>query len=499
MAEDKQALNLWDELPWIPCIQDGVSRRHTLKSLFDQAEKITDLDIGSATKRTSLWLTLISFCASAVIREDLDIDDWSLNQVRDYLEVHREWFNLKGERRAFFQQPLNKRLLEKKKSSIYTLEPEEESGNNQSFFTQSWDPLLEPYSPEKLALCLMEAHWFGVGGLGGGYPKAKENFKDCPAARPLVVIIKGKNLVETLNENVTALFPRNIKPLKRKAFIPIWEREDSGFSLVEGTVDLGALPIYLTMGCHRNIQLEWEGTGARYVRNARGLAADDEAIGRFSLFSTVRDDTGMVRKIKADPKRDVWRDLHSILAHLNFRHSPYEFGELRTHFVLEIVGLVANQAKISGVVQSVFSLPKVFLLGDDEKEVLLGHMHSCLQHFEKQSRIMWARLSEAAERGLQTPTKRADKGVVRSMLDRSAAFDTYWDRCSVHFYQKTLPGLMQDPLLAVQAANKEAYKNRKHGERIFLGEFPKGPRWYKAAGFLHAETKRKNREVKLVN
>lgn len=499
MAEVKQTLNLWDELPWIPCIQDGVRRMHTLKSLLEHAREITDLDIGSATKRTSLWLTLISFCAAAVIREDLDIYDFLPSQVRDYLEAHREWFDLKGERRAFFQQPLNMRLLEKKKSSIYTLEPEEESGNNQSFFTQNWDPLLEPYLPEKLALCLMEAHWFGVGGLGGGYPKAKENFKDCPAARPLVVVIKGENLEETLKENVAALFPGEIKPLKKNDFIPIWEHEDSGLSLVEGAVDIGALPIYLTMGCHRNIQLEWEGTVARYVRNARGLPVDDEAIGGFSLFSTVRDEAGVIRKVKADPKRDVWRDLHSILAHLNFKKTPYDFGKLRTYFVLEIVGLVANQAKISGVVQSVFSLPEAFLSGGNEKLVLLGQMGKCLQHFEKQSRIMWARLSEAAERGLQTPTKRADKGVVRSMLDRSAAFDTYWDRCSVHFYQKTLPGLMQDPLLAVQAANKEAYKNRKHGERIFLGEFPKGPRWYKAAGFLHAETKRKNREVKLVN
>lgn len=493
--------NYFDEIPWIPCLSAQGTKKLTLKALLEECSAYQDFAVSGPTKKAALWLSVCSWIASAVMRRELDPEDFDLSDVVAYLQEHRWWF----EQENFCQVPQHQLLTQKKPVLLMALETELESGNNANFFTKTDHERAKNYSAAEVAFCLLQGHWFGLAGLGGGFGKQKFNFLDCPAARCLVVVARDKNLATSLEENARQFLGKDfangalIADSAQATFLPAWEREDGGAGLLEtGEPPADTVPLCLSFGLHRAFQVVWHGDQATAYRRAKGWEVPEDAlISCRMIAASERTEPGAggtrVLKIRADPKRAVWRDLHSILE--CFQSESGVFWRPDIAWVVEVFGMFTpSQAKIEGETQSLFHVPIEVVEDQDTRD----YLKRGLELFENGGRYLYAVLKEGSDKALSAASKRSDKERIQKLLARSAAFDTYWDACAVHFFGEMLPGLVRDRTQVLKAAEKARFGFLRQAESIYLSEFPKGRGWYHLAGFLQSRSrsKSKKREVR---
>lgn len=480
--------NYYDEISWIPCISAQGPTRVTLKTLLENAADYQDFAVSGPTKKAALWLSVCAWSAAAVLRRGLDPETFSFSEISAYFHQHRGWF----EQENFCQVPKHQLLSQNKPVDLMALETERESGNNANFFTKSDSDRPQKYAVADVALTLLQGHWFSLCGPGGGFGKDTHHFRDCPATRCLVVVNKKNDLDTSLRRNVGSFLEEHGT---YQDFMPVWEREDGGAGLLERDESpAGYVPLCLSLGLHRAFQVVWQSDHATQFRRAKGWEVSEDALIRCRMIAArerdeLSDAGSRVLKIRADPKRAVWRDLHSILECIGKRSAV--FNKADRAWVIEVFGLYTpRQAKIEGETQSLFHLPLEVVHDQDMR----GDLKRGLEIFEKGGRYLYAVLKEGSQKALSTTTKGADKGRIQDLLARSAAFDTYWDACAVHFFGDLLPGLVRDRTQVLKAAQKAQFGFLRQAESIYLSEFPKGRGWYYLAGYLQSRSRSKSKK-----
>ncbi|CAM2010189.1 Type I-E CRISPR-associated protein Cse1/CasA [Acanthopleuribacter pedis] len=485
--------NFLDEIAWVPCMSASGKVMLTLHDFLMQADRVHDFAVAAPTKKASLWLSLCSWTASAVRRKGLDPRTYSFEDVAAYLKVHRGWFDAD----RFCQVPAYAQLSAKKAVLLSVLETELESGNNPNFFTKMDADRPKNYTAPEVALTLLQGHWYGLAGLGGGVGKENLSFTDCPASRCLVLVRKTENLEKMLRYNVDLLL-RDAAVVAD--FVPAWERADGGADFLEEDKKLRPdVPLYLSFGLHRAFQVVWEGARARFLRRAKGAVVPELALIMCRMIAAQdREEVSVagsrVLKVRADPKRAVWRDLHSILECLKM--SQAVFDKPKRALVIEVFGMFTpSQAKIEGETGSVFHIPVEVVYDKKMREGL----KEGLDLFDKGGRRLYATLRSGCEKAISQAKQKGDRDHVNKLLARSAAFDTYWDDCAVHFFGQLLPGLVTDRPAALGAAKQASNHFIRKAQNVFLSEFPKGSSWYRLAGYLQSRfmPTTKKQEVKL--
>ncbi len=480
--------NYFDEIPWIPCISEQGPTLLTLKTLLENCAKYKDFAVGGPTQKASLWLSLCAWSAAAVLRRGLDPETFSFSDISAYYHDNRQWF----EQENFCQSRNYHRLSQKKPAHLMDLETDRESGQNANFFTKSDSDRPQAYTAAEVAVTLLQGHWFGLAGPGGGFGKDRQHFLDCPAARCLVVVNKKNDLETSLRRNVWSFFEGQGT---YQDFMPVWERQDGGAGILESNENqAGYVPLCLSFGLHRAFQVVWQGDFATEFRRAKGWEVSEDALIRCRMIAAREREElsaagSKVLKIRADPKRAVWRDLHSILE--CFGKKSGVFQKVDRAWVIEVFGMYTpNQAKIEGETRSLFHVPIEVVHDQDMRD----HLKRGLEIFENGGRYLYAVLKDGSAKAFSVAKKRPDKKRIQKLLARSAAFDTYWDACAVHFLGELLPGLVNDRTQVLKAAQKAQFGFLRRAESIYLSEFPKGRGWYQLAGYLQSRTHSKSKQ-----
>jgi CRISPR system Cascade subunit CasA len=138
-------------------------------------------------------------------------------QIQTYLRRFYPRFELFAEKGAFFQVDYCAEFDDKKVPWM-SLAAETATGNNPVFFSHTWDEAPRPLSATETARLMVANQTFALS--GGRSPLGLKNRADSPAAKGLVVLAKGENLLQTLAYNLLD-YPQT----NQNRDIPIWEQE----------------------------------------------------------------------------------------------------------------------------------------------------------------------------------------------------------------------------------------------------------------------------------
>ena len=194
--------NLLDE-PWLPVYNlDGQVRDVSLENVFANATAFRDLAIGFAPEHVAVTRFLVAVLQSALRgpagkseRVRWLQDPGSVQaEVAIYLERWRERFDLFHPLRPFMQKPIAGDVAD---ASIAVLKLEWASGNNVTLFDHHRDDRPPELSPAHAARALLTTLLYQP---GGGVSKPF-NRTDSPGTKPIIVLVHGTTLWETLVGN----------------------------------------------------------------------------------------------------------------------------------------------------------------------------------------------------------------------------------------------------------------------------------------------------------
>jgi CRISPR system Cascade subunit CasA len=437
--------NLIDE-PWIPCIalddrnvehgvRDALLKAHTLREICDDSPLVTVaihrmlLAILSrmyeGPKSFASWRSLYSGGA---------FDTQTVNQ---YLEKWKDWFDLFGEDRPFYQMA---GLQTNKPISVNRLASECASGNNATLFDHCTDDVEVRWSPAQAARRLIACQAFASG--GGKCSKARiasteetrPNFADAPALRGMNIWLQGTTLFETLMMNLVPADDDSLPP---------WE-VDEPHKYRDRT---GAWQSRLVRFVHRCGAI----SGMYYTQ---GRSADKSSGDPMKVYRTSREEG--VSALPLSSGKAAWREAHSILMIgdaksnecrpecLNIVARARSSGIVSpgSSFIMQIVGLASERNKAAKFIlwrhermpipvdltSDVNAIERLGLLLENAEQVANGA--NGLK--ERARRVGKLYLSPDCESpGGRQPDKDEVTKVVKTIDPRPA----YWARLEEHFFR----------------------------------------------------------------
>ena len=202
---------------------DGQVRDVSLENVFANATAFRDLAIGFAPEHVAVTRFLVAVLQSALRgpagkseRVRWLQDPGSVQaEVAIYLERWRERFDLFHPLRPFMQKPIAGDVAD---ASIAVLKLEWASGNNVTLFDHHRDDRPPELSPAHAARALLTTLLYQP---GGGVSKPF-NRTDSPGTKPIIVLVHGTTLWETLVGNCSD-YPAPGRDVPSDA--PIWERD----------------------------------------------------------------------------------------------------------------------------------------------------------------------------------------------------------------------------------------------------------------------------------
>ena len=157
-------------------------------------------------------------------------------QILIYLNQFKDRFNLFDDQYPFYQcseMPINcidnKGQPKSYTKSVANLIHELATGNNATLFDHTVEDKPEAIPPARAASLIIAFQAFSIGGLltyqEGQDPKKYKSSTNAPLVKGAVIIVKGKNLFETLVLNMHKYNKDDSEPMElNQATQPVWEK-----------------------------------------------------------------------------------------------------------------------------------------------------------------------------------------------------------------------------------------------------------------------------------
>lgn len=439
---------------WIPCtMKDGTSAELSLVQVFSVSDDIIDIvDPNPLVKVsiTRLLLAIVHRCIQTVGFVDLDRvwnqNEWASEKMIDYLDRWKDRFDIFDTNRPFFQIS----GFAGEPTTISKLAFEMASGNNPTLFDHSIDERPKSVSPATAARLLLYNQTFN---LSAGKSMTGHT-KDALISRCAVVIIKGRNLTETLKLNLIPYDPsRPMMSLGSNigspggSDLPLWERDDevAGTSrYANGYLDVLTWP-------SRCIRLVPEESGGRlFVSKAyfsQGVHLLDDNIHDPMVPYLLNQEENSTYGMRLSNDKAVWRSLDSLLMAGKTSHTSYNvtklhelvqngiisIGVIGENIDLFVSGLISpGQAKIENWISSTIPIPYKLLKEKTVREMALKGLDAAnnAAHILRLSSFVFA--SELIKKGKEG---KADPQLVNDFLKASNVIQDYWASMELPYLQ----------------------------------------------------------------
>ncbi|MBU1168600.1 MAG: type I-E CRISPR-associated protein Cse1/CasA [Proteobacteria bacterium] len=313
------SFNLIDE-PWIPCvIQSGEYKEMGLKELLLSAHDISGFDLQNPLEEAALYRMLLALVHRIVDgpkdtmawKELYQSEEFKESKVIEYFEKWHSRFDLFSEEYPFYQTAGLEIIDKDKKSSpvqISSIQTAKANGNTKTLFDHSLDREVLSLPPKEVALILLSAQGYLMGGLNKkttNFFDYQQSFLHGSMVTGLFCLLMGANLFNTLTLNM--LICNADKPIPSQPNdCPVWERDDIGG---EGIATPTGYFNYLTCKTrHISLIPEMDNNGTPMVRRlhiAQGESFPDVR----SPFGIIRENKkGEIYSVQLEPERMIWRD-----------------------------------------------------------------------------------------------------------------------------------------------------------------------------------------------
>lgn len=440
---------------WIPCsMLNNEFKLLSIKEALFKADQILDISSNNPLAPISIYRLLL-----AILHRNFGPKDrkewvsifkrgmWDKNILETYFNVWTqkfELFNKAGDR--FYQTEIPEIS---NKTPITKLNHALSSGNNAALFDHNWDSDITPISVEEVAQLLVTFQCFAVGG-GKSVPFY---FSHAPLISSICVMLKGRNLFETLMLNFIRY--DNDHPFvqsNKREDIPFWERTDKKLNKnKDGRYPNGYLD-YLTWQSRR-IWLIHEIQNGKITVKEVYMAQGEKVIDEWA------EDPQMVYKldeknkkipIKLNPDRHVWRDVEALLR-LNDSGSKFvspiainwismlmqmDVLSAASRYNLEVFGLCNDPKKAARILswnRSSIPLPLKFL----EDQSLVENIKAFIQKCEKIENILNKTLYFFGKDYLFPESQTLStnqRNKVKEFVGNYQISTRYWNRIEQYFY-----------------------------------------------------------------
>jgi CRISPR system Cascade subunit CasA len=234
------SFNLIDE-KWIPCIlPDGNRVELSIQEVFKTAPDIMEIFDPSPLVTVALHRLLL-----AILHRNFGPSDkyawqqiwdnriWDTNQIMAYLSKWHDRFDLFDKKHPFYQcasLPSNNLDSHGKMTSLEkplaNMIHELAAGDNATLFDHTFEASPDIFTPAEAARSLITYQAFSVGGLITRLPGEGPSSDNAPLVKGAVILIKGKNLFQTLMLNFHVYNPDDAEPMEMIDDAPAWENNN---------------------------------------------------------------------------------------------------------------------------------------------------------------------------------------------------------------------------------------------------------------------------------
>jgi CRISPR system Cascade subunit CasA len=480
------SFNLISE-PWIPCVLlEGKIQEMGLLDTLVYAHNIQEVSDPSPLVTASLHRLLLAILHRNFGPESIDDwkSIWNIRQfdekaLQEYFGKWRDRFDLFGKEYPFYQ--VKEFPAKSKDAPAALLKQELAGGNNATLFDHTWNENLPAFSAAECVRFLASYHFYTLGGLSG----LGRNFTDGVTARQATILIRGKNLFETLCLNLIRY--DDIKPIASNGTDkPVWEMSMPEYT---HTTPMGYLD-YLTWQS-RTIKLIPE----KIADNTVGVNMIQIGLGRELHCQLPIDPLTSWRTHKKmgwmshrfDEGKALWRDSTALFRQLkNDTRNPGSIewlSELKYEdvlsanltYTLDAIGLGTDQAKIDFWRHERMPLPLVYLGNDD----LISELGISLDRAEKGAGALSAAFWSLASNVLAPGERQPDKNDIRNYVNHLAGDNLYWSRLEEPFY-RFLVDLPKDREAEQVKWSQTVIKTARDAFEEIVRDLDRSARMYKA-------------------
>jgi CRISPR system Cascade subunit CasA len=371
---------------------DGRKMPYSLKDIFKDAPYIKEIVDDSPLVTVALHRFLLailhrSLSISSKHNVPKDERDWQAiwrkgyfedMQILVYLNQFRDRFDLFDDKYPFYQcseMPINcidnKGQLKSYTKSVANLVHELATGNNATLFDHTVEDKAEAISPARAANLLVAFQAFSIGGLltyqEGQDPQIYKSSTNAPLVKGAVIMIKGRNLFETLVLNMHKYNKDDSEPMEIESDdLPAWENNDCIIPIER--YPKGYLDILTWQS--RSIKLipEQDDIGNTIIKQVV-IMKGEQLPNTYSLYQ--KEPMLAYKKVKKPTKNQapwsvltfkeekaLWRDSLSLFQSLEEERvrpkilnwlnelSSIRIIDISMTYNLSIIGLATNQAKV---------------------------------------------------------------------------------------------------------------------------------------------------------
>lgn len=366
------SFNLIDK-PWIPCLYiDGNAKSVSIQELFNEAEKIKDLNGDNPLVIGSLYRLLLAIIHRA-INGPKDENTWMhlwnndsfphdiLEIISSYLKKWHDRFFVFHEQRPFYQTP-NLKENNKTKTTVAILAPQLASGGNRTLFDHSIDNKPHPVGIDQAMRWTIALQNFILGGTTTPYETVEgvistKYAKAGSLSQAALVIIKGKSLYKTLILNLHQYNPtKNIPCIFTGDDKPVWERDEKTLPIERTPKGLVDWYTYQS----RAIKIISPNEGDKLIREAIVMVgeklSDKEHRKYFETMVAFGESSGNdpFPAVRFSSEKSIWRDLDTLLQLKDNTHRPKTLEWIsdlifndhlkEDYFPLQLYGVCSTQA-----------------------------------------------------------------------------------------------------------------------------------------------------------
>jgi CRISPR system Cascade subunit CasA len=377
---------------------------------------------------------------------------WDKAVLSKYLENSHHQFNLFDAERPFYQVAT---LNFRNESSITKLAHELASGNNATLFDHSNENAPPSVTAPEAARWLMAYQAFAAGGLVSRERGSAPSAHAAPLTRGAVVLVKGRNLFETLMLNLVRYDPENEEPFKSSdKDCPAWERE--GVTDAQDRAPDGYLDLLTWQSRRIRLRAEAAPNGNILVRAAvimKGFQFPSgfhlygkETMLAFFKNQRAKGDQDPWPPLTFQEGRALWRDSTALFQSANEERSRPQnlqwLDELSLDgrleggliFPLDVLGLRTDRAKVLFWRHERLPLPLEYLHNDG----LIAALKLALDDAEAAARVLRDGVRRLAELIVApfsdaSDGSRANRDDVGALIITLAGERSFWPAVDSHF------------------------------------------------------------------
>jgi len=498
-GDAKFSFNLIDDR-WIPCIMpDGRQEEKSLREVLLQAGGIEEIFDSSPLVTIALHRLLL-----AVLHRNFGPGsggewqtmwrqgkgEWQRGKLSDYLDQWRHRFDLFSEKHPFYQcasLPFSatdsKGKFKSYEKPIANLIHELSSGDNATLFDHTNESEPKAVSAAEAARLLVAFQSFAVGGLITRLEGEGPSADNAPLVKGAVVLVKGKNLFQTLMLNLHRYNRDDEEPFyMEQDDAPAWEQNEETHA--QDRTPKGYLDLLTWQSRRVKLHPEQDENGHIIVMRVVIMKGNQFPDG-FSLHQ--KEPMLAFRKVRKPGKgqdpwppiafaedRALWRDSLALFQSVEDERarpkimswlndlSTNSIIPLSTTYDLSIIGLVTSKAKIALWHHERLPLPLVYL-DDKESEKLIAKLKKALEIAEDSGRLLGPGFVDVAIKGnnvrLPSPIHvlaqellpkdqkgLVDPDAVKSFVNSLSPARPYWARLGMSF-NRLVGELAKDKLI----------------------------------------------------